>query len=158
MRPLNWFRERRQESFAFRFYTTLIPGIVVVNLLVAGGATLWGLASAGKTVEAARDDVVQSLVFTVAKPLHDFGFDHLQSLLDDFPRSGSIESTWVTDDTGYEVARAGKIDPADIAGVEEVPMVHRKANSVVVVGTCILPIPTAPCGGWRCGSACTACC
>ncbi|MEI2383910.1 GGDEF domain-containing protein [Breoghania sp. JC706] len=135
LRPVIWLRARRRASFAFRFYTTLIPWIVAVNLLVAGAASLWGLGQAERTVAAAREDAIQSLVFAIAKPVHDFEFDHVRSLLADFPRSGSIEATWVTDDTGFEVARAGRTNKAEIAGVVEMPIMHSKANSVVTVGT-----------------------
>ncbi|PTW61736.1 diguanylate cyclase (GGDEF)-like protein [Breoghania corrubedonensis] len=135
MRPWTWFRARRHASFAFRFYTTLIPWIVAVNLMVAVAASVWGVREAERTVESVRDDAIQSLVFAIAKPVHDFEFDHVGSLLDDFPRGGSIEATWVTDDTGFVVAQAGRPYKAAIAGVMEVPIVHRKANSVVRVGT-----------------------
>lgn len=134
-RPLEWLRVRRRRSFAFRFYTTLVPWIVAVNLLIAAAAALWGLGWARSTVEENRTDAIQSLVFAIAKPLHDFEFGHLQSLLEEFPRNGSIERTWVTDDTGFEVAHAGRTNPDQIAGVIDTPIIHRKANSVVSVGT-----------------------
>lgn len=135
VKPVRWMLLQRQRSFAFRFYTTLVPWIVLINLFVAGLAALWGVDWAKRLVVDNRTHAIQSLVFAVSKPLHDFEFDHVQFLLNDFPRNGSIEDTWITDDTGFEVARANREDDAIITGLIEVPIVHQKATATVPVGT-----------------------
>ncbi|WP_321338106.1 EAL domain-containing protein [Breoghania sp.] len=134
LRALIWYRRRRRRSFAFRFYTTLIPAIVIVNLLVGGILAYRGVEKAHAEMEIARADLIEAVVFASGQPLNDFEYAHLERLLRNFLHPGSIEAIWITDDTGYEVARAGNPKAAGVEGLVEAPIMHRKANVTAQVG------------------------
>ncbi len=135
LRTLIWYRRRRRHSFAFRFYTTLIPAIVVVNVLVGGGLAYRGVEKARLEMEVARNDLIQALVFAIGEPLNHFEYDYLETLMKNFLHPGSIEAIWITDDTGYEVARAGELDHERVAGLVNAPIMLRKANATVEIGS-----------------------
>ena len=131
---LRAIRRLRRHSFAVRFYTTLIPIIVAANLAVAVLAAWIGIERAAEIVETDRNRAIQSLTYAIAKPLHDFQFEHVGALVRNFPKAKSIHEIRVTDDTGFEIARfVSETGPLPSA-YSETPIIHKKANAHVPIG------------------------